>query len=463
MRLRRLLALLATPLALLGACRGSPTPLPPPPVAAFGNEYAALDDNPWEPGVTSYGGVGVAPGDHPASTGFGGTTYVSPGGTPAGAPSRVADEAFVTEAPPEVFAGPGTEYAAPEPAAPAPPYASPGATVTTQRVPAFEQRPWRWHTSFAAAQEDARAQGKLILVVASNPGCHLCEEFRASVVPARLREVASVAVGYTYMASTAERPDVHRFVYDHLPGASLMPLVAFVDAELGWLHGFWGKRSPAQLSADVAQVRGFAPRVHTPWVEVPVAGPTPIAPTPSETTPAAPWPGEVVAPSPAPDTTVAPDPTWPAPVASRGPGSPGDAPPGGSTTSGMPSDPPGFDPTPPPVAPGALLPTSLAGADAGPTLPAALSAEAGPWGREQLLAAYAQIRGKRYPAAQETLRSIAERLPDTSAAREAAKGGVAIYNAKRMDQATSASERERYRERAARDLAGTIWSPLFDS
>ena len=74
---------------------------------------------------------------------------------------------------------------------------------------------------------------------------------------------------------------------------------------------------------------------------------------------------------------------------------------------------------PPPVAPGALLPTSLVRGEAGPELPAALSADAGPWGRQQLLAAYAQIRGKRYPAAQDTLRGISERMPGSATAREA--------------------------------------------
>ena len=493
MRLRPVLAFLATPLALLGACRGSPTPLPPPPVAAFGNEYAALDDNPWEPGVTSYGGVGAAPGGtgmiatpsptttYPDTTGFAGTTYVSPSGAPVEVPYRVADGAYVADAPSEVFAGPGTTYTSPDayPSSPpmtsSPSYVDPDAPVVMQRVPAFQERPWRWHTSFAAAQEDARSQGKLILVVASNPGCHLCEEFRTSVVPARMREVASIAVGYAYMANTPERPDLHRFIYGSLPGAQLMPLVGFLDADMGWVHGFWGRRTPAQLSGDVAQVRGFAPRIQNPWIEVPVAQPTPVQPQPGQV-----WPREDVGPpqpmesfpatpgtvSPgtvAPGSTVTPEPAWPAPVASAGPGPSVEAPPGGRGAGGMPLDPPGFNPAPPPVAPGALLPTSLVSGEAGPELPAALSADAGPWGRQQLLAAYAQIRGKRYPAAQDTLRGISERMPGSATAREAAKGGVAIYNAKRMDQAASASERERFRERAERDLAGTIWSGLFGS
>lgn len=506
MRLRPVLALLATPLALLGACRGSPTPLPPPPVAAFGNEYAALDDNPWEPGVTSYGGVGAAPGGsvmataapgasypdsaYPVDTGFAGTTYVSPSGSPADVPYRVADGAYVAEAPAEVFAGPGTTYTSPEtytypetyaspgpsmspggvPYASSPSYVDPNAPVATQRVPAYQERPWRWHSSFAAAQEDARAQGKLILVVASNPGCHLCEEFRTSVVPARLREVASIAVGYAYMANAPERPDLHRFVYGSLPGAQLMPLVGFLDADMGWIHGFWGRRTPAQLSGDVAQVRGFAPRIQNPWIEVPVASPTVVPTQPGSAWPGETAPGETPGPTqpvesfPAtPGPSASPEPAWPAPVASRGTGPAAEAPPSGRGAGGMPSDPPGFNPAPPPVAPGALLPTSLVSGEMGPELPAALSADAGPWGREQLLAAYAQIRGKRYPAAQDTLRAISERMPGSATAREAAKGGVAIYNAKRMDQATGAAERERFRERAERDLAGTIWSGLFGS
>ncbi len=441
-----LLLLAAT--GLFGACRGSPTPLPPPPVATFGNEHALLDDDPWEPGLTSYGGVGTSrvavgsPASPPTVDASASTTpdvYVEP-------PYRVARGAAVYEAPPPDFALPGISYPPPSGAPDAEPTIVRSGTPTVRRMPAFPSAPWRWHRNLEEARNDARAQGKLLFVFVSNPNCGICDTVRARAIEPRLGDLASIAVGYTFHGQRPERPDLYRTIHAQLAGAQSMPLVAFLGSELEWIHGFWGNRSPSQFAADIALVRGHAPRVFTPDTEMVIDAPV------------------------VPGTTVSPPPAWPDPIASAPPTPTPRAEPPAETfrplpTSAelMPGAEPGFDlrsppveipiePAPPPVA-------SLA--EPVPELSSELAAEAGPWGRERLLAAFAHIRGRRYVAAEEALREVGARLVGTAAAREAQKGSIAIYNAKRMDLAAPGTERERYRERAARDLAGTIWEALF--
>ncbi len=41
-----------------------------------------------------------------------------------------------------------------------------------------------WHSRLADAQADARAQGKLLLVMSTKPNCGLCDKFKTQVVPA---------------------------------------------------------------------------------------------------------------------------------------------------------------------------------------------------------------------------------------------------------------------------------------
>ena len=286
-------------------------------------------------------------------------------------------------------------------------------------------------------------------------------------VPAIQRDVAAVAVGYTYDATAPENPDLNRLVYANLPGARSMPLVGFVDPGLAWIHGFWGGRAAQALASEVAVARPFAPRVVTPTREVRVGPPADVPSATPYLDPggayvdaggtyvdpgSAAWPPREVAAGPG---------TFPAPgsrdVTVTRPGEDPflDAPPSGRLATGA------FMPETPPTV---LPPVARAPeADVGLELPAGLAADAGPWGSQALRTAYAQIQGKRYAAAQATLRSIADRLPDSATAREAAKGNVAIYNAKRMDQAASAPDREAVRVRAARDLQGSVWSGLFDA
>ena len=93
--------------------------------------------------------------------------------------------------------------------------------------------------------------------------------------------------------------------------------------------------------------------------------------------------------------------------------------------------------------------------------PAAAPAVETDWGKQALDLALRQIQGARYDAARATLAEIQARYPDSSYAREASKGSVALYNAKRIKTADSDAERARYRNRARRDLGTSMWGRLF--
>lgn len=166
-----------------------------------------------------------------------------------------------------------------------------------------------WYRSFAEARSAARAQGKLILVASTRPGCGLCEAFRSQTAPACRDGLERVAVGYLYDITRPEDGSVDRTLRAHLPGARLMPLVGFVTPDLGWVHGFWGQRSVAEFQGDVALVARTRPAA--------TFSAPPRAPTPA---PRAVAPGRSVAgPSPAPAPrrpapTPAAPPTPPAPA-----------------------------------------------------------------------------------------------------------------------------------------------------
>ena len=85
------------------------------------------------------------------------------------------------------------------------------------------------------------------------------------------------------------------------------------------------------------------------------------------------------------------------------------------------------------------------------------------WGRQALDLALSQIQGARFDAARSTLAEVRRRLPDSTQAREASKGDIALYNAKRILTAPTEEERERFLARARRDLGNSMWGVLFSS
>jgi hypothetical protein len=420
-----------------------------------------------------------------------------------------------------------------------------GTTATGTRAPALVPGTYVWNSRLADAQAQARATGKLILVSSTKPGCTLCEKFKNQTVPAVAAEASAMSVGYAYDITRPEVREIDQILRANLEGASLMPLIGFLTADLQWVDGFWGARTVQQFRADIANAARKNPRrtaslgpLRTvgddrtlaavtnefgepewslpgdvwpagddptpidairgspalpdmqpadptgatpmladatpvpapaaglaPLAPLEVPGATPLAPPPAPSQPAPPSalpPMTAVQPSPprVADATVLQPPPRAVPVARPAEPAPWTGP--QDDTS------PALPPAGPAVAPrGAVvppLPIERRWSDPAGDAPAETAAPAvKDWGRQALERAYQQIEGARYDAARHTLAEVQSRYPDTSLAREASKGSIALYNAKRIRTADSESEKERYRSRARRDLATSMWSSLFSS
>ena len=448
------MALACVPLGVLAACSSNDGDrLPPPPVASFGDELAALaGTDPLNEPPPSYGGVGapnvsgatgaiarsVTP--PPTSNTFAtpDTTYTpaAPGGTPGASALPGAPAGFPTEVPgaptgfPQDAGTPAGTTPAPFPAPPVAPGSQPG-TIAAPGPQPMPSGPFRWVTTWAEASAAARNEGKVVLAFATKPNCGMCDQVKDQVMPQTFPQLAPVAIGYLYDVTTPESPQLNAQMYANLPGASLMPLVGFFNADMQWLRGFWGGRTVAEFQQDIAAVAPMAPG---PSMGAPQPMPQPGTPSVFP----APQPGVAQIPPPSGSPWLGqalPAPSAPAPLTGSG------AQPG----VWMPSAPSNV-----PAAPVAQPPVS------GTSFPPELASAA-----PQLELALSQIRGKRYDAALHTLSQIQQRAPGTAAAREAAKGTIAVYNAKRIDRAESEFDRERYVQRARQDLQGTIWSGLF--
>lgn len=362
--------------------------------------------------------------------------------------------------------------------------------------------PIHWHSRIAEAQAEARASGKLILVGSTKPGCGLCDKFAHETAPQCSGRLTQMAVCYMYDITRPEDGRVDRTLRANLPGAVVMPLVGFLTPDLQWVNGFSGPRSVSEFMGDIEVARRTYPvGVSALPVETRVSGPAtayvneygetewsapaggwpapedalkgtsavaaaPVAPAlePLAATPApaavepAPVPAAlpaaepvafVTAPSPSPEPAPAPEPAalpaWSAPLAPL---------PAGVAASSGPvvSLPVAAEPAPqaPVVEPAPVV--ALA-----PRGPMSLSEEEA---RESLARALRLIRESRFDEARDTLRLVSRALPNTALAREADKGGVAVYNARRIAEA-DADRRAELTERARRDLGATMWAPLF--
>ena len=62
-------------------------------------------------------------------------------------------------------------------------------------------------------------------------------------------------MAYIYDITRPESPQIDRIVRANLKGAYLMPLAGFVDADLRWLHGFFGKTDAKKFMSDYATAR----------------------------------------------------------------------------------------------------------------------------------------------------------------------------------------------------------------
>jgi hypothetical protein len=322
--------------------------------------------------------------------------------------------------------------------------------------------PFRWHTTLAAAQAEARAHGKLILAEASHPGCGLCEKFKTRTVPANEALASSVAVGYFFDLTAPEDRRVASLLRANLKKADLMPLVGFLTPDLQWVHGFWGQDAVSNFPAQVAVARGSV-RAR------PIAAAEPAPPpVPAEGATLVAFVNEYGEPEWGPADEVVPvdalsgtDAAAAAALALASPAAP----------------PPVSHPTPEPApvlatAPalptvGELLPEPTAPPVVAEAAPAAEPAAAAPedeevraWGEHALRYAYDQIRSGDLDGARTTLATVVARLPESDLGREASKGRVAVYNWRRL-QATPEGEQAAVREQARRDLGATRWETLF--
>jgi hypothetical protein len=338
------------------------------------------------------------------------------------------------------------------PATPPPaPYRPAGPAVGV----AAPARGFVWHSQLAEARAAARAQHKMILVGTTKPGCGLCEKFRHQVAPSANTQLSAVAVGYMFDLSRPSADDVplDRLLRTNLPGASLMPLVGFVTPDLQWIHGFWGPRDLNQFLGDIAVARRTYP-VHA--AAAPAEGvvreiaflneygetewslPGEVFPGPEDAlgplerlavAPAAPAETPVVADArPAPAT---PAPDWSANrVAAVG-------------------------------RPDAAGPVTLPAPAPEREAPAPPSVRDESWAEVLLAEALVQLRAGQFDQARAILAEVNHGLPGTEAAREADRGCVAVYHARRIHAAAPAA-RDRLRETARLNLARSPWESLFE-
>jgi hypothetical protein len=334
------------------------------------------------------------------------------------------------------------------------------------KAPSVASSPFRWYDRIADAQMAARAQGKLILVGSTKPGCGLCEKFRTQIVPAASVNLDAVAVGYFYDITRPEDPRVDRVLRANLPNATLMPLVGFLTPDLQWVHGFWGGRDVGQFLSDIAVARRIYPVTVAVLPEA-AAGPVEVAVVNEygETEWSAPgdvWPAAEDAIGPEETLAVATAPAAPTLV----PSAPAFPPVGSSAIVATQAPAPIVVAPPPPAAP--VEPPAPVAAPPAPSVEAPAAApvheRAGDeaWAREALRTALAQIREGNFDEARRTLAEVSRAVPQSSLAREADKGTVAIYNARRI-QGAQAEERSRLIERARKDLGGSMWGELFSS
>jgi hypothetical protein len=340
-----------------------------------------------------------------------------------------------------------------------------------------------WHSRIADAQAAARAQGKLILVGSTKDGCGLCDKFAHTTAPQCWSRLSQVAVPYMYDiqqydTSVPDNVRVDRTLRANLRGAALMPLVGFLTPDLQWVHGFSGPRSVAEFMGDIESARRIYP-VHaaalpspapiesaptamlnefgeTEW-SAPADWPAPedaLGPVAGVSAPAAPATpaSRAVEPAPSAAEPVAVAPVEPAPAPAADPAAgwsdPATSAPAahGIAASPVPYSPPPSAPVPSvaPVATPVAVGSAMSEVDA----------------QSSLHEAYALIQAGKFDEARAGLKRVSKALPNTNVGREADKGAVAIYNARRMATA-DADQRATLADRARRDLGGSMWAGLF--
>ncbi len=371
-----------------------------------------------------------------------------------------------------------------------------------------------WLHQLADAQAQARSSGRLILVGSTKPGCTLCEKFMDEIAPQCGGRLNQLAVAYVYDIMRPENSRIDQLLRRNLLGAILMPLVGFVTADLVWVHGFAGPRTAQEFMGDIETAARLHPRrlaslrsVNGPALaqvsfvnefgETEWSAPADVWPKPQDalgaqpalavaapsTTPAA----GVLAAAPATFPAVSPEPVASEPVADPAVGwSPAPAAAAvASTTAPSIDATPSIDPGPA-IAPAphrevgpvvALTSSDVSPAPEPPFVPATLPAPLPPLAapspaaiaavpmdeaaaRASLGRAFDLIRQGQYDLARDELRRVSRSLPHTNMGREADRGGVAVYNARRISEADS-QQRPDLAAQARKSLTGSMWVALF--
>ena len=311
---------------------------------------------------------------------------------------------------------PGTTvqlYTPPPTTAPAPSYTAPSYTPPAYTPPAYTPPAapapsmggtFQWASSLAEAQQIARQTGRLILIEAGRDRCKNCQELKNSIIPSMASELGQSVVGYYDDVDRDQGSQAFWALRNNLPNAVTLPLVGFFTPDLRWVHGFSGHTDPAKFRSDLDRAR-TAPRSQ---------GALPRDAAGRETA----------------MTTSLPD----AELADVGAELVADL----------------------------EAPVALATADAAPvdpTLGDGTPVDGTVWAREALARAATALTDRDYDGARAILASVRERAKDAPEAREAAKGEVAIWNLRRMEQDPAAAPA--VKERAQKDLRDTVWVSLF--
>lgn len=187
--------------------------------------------------------------------------------TPSVRTPRIGEQPVRGE--PSGFPTPTTESAQPRPApsnpwdpAPQPILQKPAPAASAPSGRVEDIGGFRWYYDFAEAAAAARAQGKLLLALATKPDCSMCEKVKKSMVPTDLGRVNRTAIGYIYDIMTcvgasptasSDEMAVNRVVRGNLPTATLMPLVGFITPDKQWVAGFSGYPSQSEFNSVVSR------------------------------------------------------------------------------------------------------------------------------------------------------------------------------------------------------------------
>ncbi len=117
-----------------------------------------------------------------------------------------------------------------------------------------------WRETLSVAQQEARRDGKLLLVASRQPGCGLCERLPREVAETLALQIQSMAVCYMLDARNPEAPAVWQMLRAYLPRARLMPLVGILSPDLQWITGFGGPPSVEKLRSALEQAQRLRPR-----------------------------------------------------------------------------------------------------------------------------------------------------------------------------------------------------------